>query len=1588
MATRKKSLVFRVTGLPASQPDDALNATLKATIEDNLLEEEKSRLRVSTVIVPSCYNNEQERVALVEFHGGIPTFLSELVADPLGDWQVEMVGTDINFDCHFFGFTQLYTPKPDVPMAADVIAITGLDGHAYGSWRGKGNLGRMWLCDFLSKDLPCCRTMTYGYNSKLTSHGVDTIMDYGRELIEELKKVRNTEELRQRPLFFIAHSFGGIILAHCLVKAVQTNEDDHPTIASLHKATYGMLLFGIPHKGLVVDDIQKMLGGQDNHPRSALLEQIRAKSDLLAFQLADFKNLIRDRKVVSFYETGQTRQLEFDSESKRWKRTGDFVTTVDTDSALLQLPDSMEEKIPLHADHSQVVKFNARNDQGYRSALDKLKQFEQNAPSMVAARFLRAHNRPKPSSMVPFQRDSAFVGREDILAEIEKKLKQAGLQDHGRVALVGLGGVGKSQIAIEYTYRVRESSSQSWVFWVHASNAARFEQAYRDIAAKVELPGRDDPKADILRLVYNWLCDERNGRWLMVVDNADEGHVFFSPDADSVAYTGDSPRKATPLASFLPQTPNGWILVTSRDLVAAVNLVGKRHNVIQVEPMAEDDALALLKTRLSVSKSLEGDARALVQALEGVPLAITHAAAYIAVREQRMTVSTYLELFRESKENQAYLLNIQEVRDLRRDSNVPDAVITTWQISFEQIRKTTHEATDLLSLMTMFDRQGIPEYLLYDGRSRLQFEEAVAPLTSFSLIRTQTRKQLGEQQGEQSFEMHNLVQLATRKWLELNRQVERWQKVSHRIMAAAFPSGQHETWAVCRVLLPHSRKVLSYASDDDKGRLDLARIASNTAWYLLLVGEYAAAEKICRSAMVAREKVLGPEHPHTLTSVSNFGLVLERQGKYEEAEAMHRRALEGREKVLGPEHPDTLASVSLLGSVLESQGKYEEAEVMHRRVLEGYEKVLGPEHPNTLTNVNNFGSVLESQGKYEEAEAMHRRALEGYEKVLGPEHPDTLTSVSHHGLVLERQGKYEEAEAMHRRALEGYEKVLGPEHPNTLASVSLLGSVLESQGKYEEAEAMHRRVLEGREKVLEPEHPHTLTSVSNLGWVLLRQGKYEEAEAIHRRALEGREKVLGPEHPDTLTSVSSFGSVLSRQGKYNEAEAMHRRALEGSEKVLGPEHPHTLASVSNFGSVLERQGKYEEAEVMHRRVLEGYEKVLGPEHLDTLTSVSNFGSVLERQGKYEEAEAMHRRVLEGREKVLGPEHPHTLTSVSNSGLVLESQGKYEEAEAMHRRVLEGSEKVLGPEHPHTLTSVSNFGLVLESQGKYEEAEAMHRRVLEGYEKVLGPEHPHTLTSISNLGWVLSRQGKYEEAEAMHRRVLEGREKVLRPEHPDTLTSVSLLGWVLESQGKYEEAEAIHRRALEGREKVLGPEHPDTLTSGKYEEAEAMHRRDLKGSEKVLGPEHPDTLTSVSNLGWVLESQGKYEEAEAMHRRALEGYHRRALEAREKVLGRDHPDTLISIGNLALTLGSKGLFLESGRLGAEALNMKKSVFGVDHPETLLSMHNLASTWWSQQRYDEAINLMANCVKLRQAKLSDNHPYTLQSLSVLDGWQRQK
>ncbi len=367
--------------------------------------------------------------------------------------------------------------------------------------------------------------------------------------------------------------------------------------------------------------------------------------------------------------------------------------------------------------------------------------------------------------------------------------------------------------------------------------------------------------------------------------------------------------------------------------------------------MAEPEALELLQTRVPLDEASRKDASALVRVLEYIPLAISHAAAYIQSRP-RMAISLYLRLFQESTANQASLLNNNDAKDLRRDYSIRHPVITTWQMTFDQLRRTRPAAADLLALLSMFDRQGIPECLLHGDDDQLQFEDAIAPLMSFSLVKQQAK--------ERSFEMHRLVQLSTRKWLELNKELQKWISEALRTMAKVLPLWQYETRSDCQALLPHSKEVLAYSPIDEADILNHGTVGEKTGLYLLDRGESAVAEQMFRSSVIdARERTLGKEHPDTIRGVHQLALALRLHGKYEEAESMHRQVVESHKMVLRKGHPHAIAAISNLVVVLNCQRKYEEAEQMAREVLEISRKSLGEEHRHTITCADTLVDVPE-----------------------------------------------------------------------------------------------------------------------------------------------------------------------------------------------------------------------------------------------------------------------------------------------------------------------------------------------------------------------------------------------------------------------------------------------------------------------------------------------------------------------------------------------------------------------------------------------------------------------------------------------------
>lgn len=286
---------------------------------------------------------------------------------------------------------------------------------------------------------------------------------------------------------------------------------------------------------------------------------------------------------------------------------------------------------------------------------------------------------------------------------------------------------------------------------------------------------------------------------------------------------------------ILPESSNGSVLITSRSREAAFELVGDDEDILKVEPMSESYALALFRKKLRSED--EDGVLELLQHLDYMPLAISQAATYIRQRAPRVKVSTYLKDFQRNERDRASLLNIV-VRDRRRDGKASNSVLATWQISFEYIRTDRPSAARLLSLMSFFDRQGIAEELITsrygEDDGAVDFEEDIMVLRSFSLVALSIKNDV--------FEMHRLVQFATRKWLEQRQEQERWKETYIAIMADAFPPGRYENWRRCRMLFPHAVLVLEYRPTDEDIIRQWTAVLSNAAWYAAEQGSYDEAE--------------------------------------------------------------------------------------------------------------------------------------------------------------------------------------------------------------------------------------------------------------------------------------------------------------------------------------------------------------------------------------------------------------------------------------------------------------------------------------------------------------------------------------------------------------------------------------------------------------------------------------------------------------------------------------------------------------------------------------------------------------------------
>ena len=470
-------------------------------------------------------------------------------------------------------------------------------------------------------------------------------------------------------------------------------------------------------------------------------------------------------------------------------------------------------------------------------------------------------------------------------------------------------------------------------------------------------------------------------------------------------------------------------------------------------------------------------------------------------------------------------------------------------------------------------------------------------------------------------------------------------------------------------------------------------------------------------------------------------------GVYPEAQRQWERAVELRRRVLGQDHPDTLTSMNDLADAYRVQSAYKQAEPLFTKVLETRRRVLGEDNPATLSSINELASLYLDQGRDAQAEPLLVKALELQRRVLGPDHPDTLTSLHDLATAYDGERKIEQAESLAIQALEGRGRVLGEEHPQTARSRNLLAVLYQHEGKYEEAESLFNATVEVQRRVLGDEHSDTLTSMNNLAILYRAEGKYDQAEAVYIRVLEIRRRVLGKEHANTLISMNNLAVLYGYEGKFAQAEPLYSEALDIQRRLLGEENPNTLHFLANLGGLYRVEGKYTQADAVLTKALDLRRRVLGETHPDTLRSMLELGLLDRAQGKNAQAEQLLTQVLETQRRVLAPEHPDTLRSMTDLGLVYHDEGKDELAEPLLIKTLELRRRILGPANPDTLNTMGTLAEVELQQQKYAAAEPLLREAASATEKT-GPDAWSRYYFQGLLGASLAGQNRFAEAEPL------------------------------------------------------------------------------------------------------------------------------------------------------------------------------------------------------------------------------------------------
>ncbi|MFJ9093875.1 FxSxx-COOH system tetratricopeptide repeat protein [Streptomyces globisporus] len=764
------------------------------------------------------------------------------------------------------------------------------------------------------------------------------------------------------------------------------------------------------------------------------------------------------------------------------------------------------------------------------------------------------------------RRNPDFAGRETVIVRLRESLlsgQQAVVQ-----ALHGMGGIGKTQIALEYAHRF--SGQYDLVWWIDAEQSDQIPVHYTELADRLGIAKPDagsDPNA---RAVLHHLRTRQ--RWLIVLDNAED---------------------PAQIAPWLPEGP-GHVLITSRNH----NWRGIAHPT-GLDVFTRSDSLAYLGTRIPGTTAAQADA--LAQDLGDLPLALAQAAGVIG---SGMTLDRYRQLL---TGNTARILQEGDA------PGYPAPLAATVGIATTRLDDNHPEATALLRLGAFLGPDPIPIAWLESARPHL----STIPGDPDDLMWLHTSLQHLGRYGlaridHETFQIHRLTQAVLRDQSD-SAQTERVRDDVTTILRTIEPGDPEspDSWPAWASLTSHltARNVLVADLPELRPTLQQAAV------FLIRSGQPRPAVDLLTSLRETCTAELGPDHPEVLTCSQYLGHATSDLGDFMSARPIIEDAHARRRRILRDDHPDTLQSANDLAAVLAAMDMHAEARLMDEDTLARRRRLFGDDHPDTLQSANNLAVSLNELGEDAEARRLHEDTLTRRRRTRGDDHPDTLQSAMNLASTLSDLGEHSECRHMLEATLTRCRNALGDDHPHTLRYATNLAAELSHIGEYTEARRLHEDTLNRRRRTLGDDHPDTLRSARGVANVLQELGEHAESRRMQEDTLARARRTRGDDHPDTLHSVADLAITLNGLGEHVEARRLHEDTLKRRRRLLGDDHRRTLQSAHSLAVTLHALRSYPEAAELLEDVRARQRRTLGDDHRDTLRTTRALADTLTAMGK-------------------------------------------------------------------------------------------------------------------------------------------------------------------------------------------------------------------------------------------------------------------------------------------------------------------------------------------------------------------------------------